>query len=246
MASSVPGGCHVPDVHVAPQIPLALVRLTARRRLRGRVRYRTSIRRRRWLLSVIRMTRANDEAAGAARGFVSPFTQVDDTSADIRQELGDYLDRLAILPGIQRVRRTARAALDLRSGQHLLDAGCGAGEEARELARLVGPAGAVTPIDLSSDLGPPRGGAARAAVCDTTSVTSPRSPFLTRRSTACGRNVCSSTWRIQTRPSPNSSGDRPRRPGVLDRHRLGALPCGWHARGCLQRAAAARAGTERH
>lgn len=98
------------------------------------------------------MSRANDEIAGTAPRFVSPFTQVDDTPAEIRQELGDYLDRLAALPGIQRVRRTARAALDVRSGQRLLDAGCGAGEEARELARLVGPDGAVTAIDLSSDL----------------------------------------------------------------------------------------------
>lgn len=84
--------------------------------------------------------------------FVSPFTQVDATPAGIRQELTDYLDRLAALPGIQRVRRTARAALDVRSGQRLLDAGCGAGEEARELASLAGPDGAVTAIDLSGDL----------------------------------------------------------------------------------------------
>jgi SAM-dependent methyltransferase len=54
--------------------------------------------------------------------FVSPFTQVDDTPADIRQELADFLDRLAAPPGIQQVRRTARAALDVHSGQRLLDA----------------------------------------------------------------------------------------------------------------------------
>jgi ubiquinone/menaquinone biosynthesis C-methylase UbiE len=35
-------------------------------------------------------------------------------------------------------------------GQRLLGAGCGAGEEARELARLVGPDEQVTAIDLSA------------------------------------------------------------------------------------------------
>ena len=122
----------------------------------GRSRCRTLIRRRRRLLNVTRMSRANDAIAdGTALNdtrFVSPFTQVDDTPADIRQELADYLDRLAALPGIQRVRRVARAALDIHAGQRLLDAGCGAGEEARELARLTGPDGEVTAIDLSSDL----------------------------------------------------------------------------------------------
>jgi len=77
---------------------------------------------------------------------------VDATPAEIKQELTAALDRLAALSGIQRVRRAARAALDVRGGQRLLDAGCGAGEEARELARLVGADGAVTAIDLSTDL----------------------------------------------------------------------------------------------
>jgi SAM-dependent methyltransferase len=62
----------------------------------------------------------------------------------------DLLDRLAALPSIQRVRGVARAALDVRPGQRLLDAGCGAGEEARELARLAGPDGEVTGVDLSA------------------------------------------------------------------------------------------------
>jgi ubiquinone/menaquinone biosynthesis C-methylase UbiE len=83
--------------------------------------------------------------------FVS-FSQVDSESSDTRQTMVGYLDGLAALPGIQRVRQVARAALDIRPGQRLLDAGCGVGEEARELARLAGPDGEVRAIDLSGDL----------------------------------------------------------------------------------------------
>lgn len=79
----------------------------------------------------------------------SAFAQVDEVPADLQVLMVDYLERLAALPGIQRVRRVARAALGVHGGQQLLDAGCGLGEEARELARLVGPAGEVTAVDLS-------------------------------------------------------------------------------------------------
>ena len=70
--------------------------------------------------------------------------------ADIQTRMLDFLDRLAALRGIQRVREIARTAMDIRAGQHVLDAGCGAGEEARVLARLASPGGQVTAIDLSS------------------------------------------------------------------------------------------------
>ena len=72
--------------------------------------------------------------------------------ADTQTMIIDVLDGLAALRGIQRVREIARLALDVRAGQLLLDAGCGAGEEARVLARLVGPGGQVTAIDRSSAL----------------------------------------------------------------------------------------------
>ncbi|MGH3165458.1 MAG: methyltransferase domain-containing protein [Trebonia sp.] len=57
---------------------------------------------------------------------------------------------MAALDAIQLVREIARTAMDVRAGQHVLDAGCGAGEEARVLARLVSPSGQVTATDLSS------------------------------------------------------------------------------------------------
>jgi ubiquinone/menaquinone biosynthesis C-methylase UbiE len=78
------------------------------------------------------------------------FSDVDQTGA--QDAVLDVLDRLAALPQIQHVRRVARTALDVRPGQRLLDAGCGGGEVARELARLVGPEGEVTAVDLSAGL----------------------------------------------------------------------------------------------
>ena len=80
------------------------------------------------------------------------FALVDRTPADVQAMMLSVLDRLADLRGIQRVREIGRAALDIRRGQRLLDAGCGVGEEARVLARLAGPDGEVTAIDLSTAL----------------------------------------------------------------------------------------------
>jgi ubiquinone/menaquinone biosynthesis C-methylase UbiE len=75
---------------------------------------------------------------------------VDKSQAVFRAAALDALDRLAALPGIRRVRQVAREALAVGPGRRILDAGCGLGEEARELARLVGPDGEVTAIDLST------------------------------------------------------------------------------------------------
>lgn len=78
------------------------------------------------------------------------FGAVDAARADTRAALVNYLERLAAVPAIQRIRQVARSAMHIGDGDRLLDAGCGLGEEARELARLVGAAGEVTALDLSS------------------------------------------------------------------------------------------------
>ncbi|MGH3165670.1 MAG: methyltransferase domain-containing protein, partial [Trebonia sp.] len=80
------------------------------------------------------------------------FTKVDAIPAGTVAALVEVLDQTAALPPIQRIRQLARAAMDIRDGARLLDAGCGLGEEARELARLAGAKGAVTGIDLSKVL----------------------------------------------------------------------------------------------
>jgi SAM-dependent methyltransferase len=145
--------------------------------------------------------------------FVSPFTQVDATPTDIKQELTAALDRLATLPGIQRVRRTARAALDIRGGQRLLDAGCGAGEEARELARLAGPDGEVTAIDLSSELVPAarqrdEGSGVRYAVGDITALDFPDATFDGVRTELRGRLVRARLTAVTAEPVAIPISDR--------------------------------------
>jgi len=44
------------------------------------------------------------------------------------------------------------ASLDVHEGLHVLDAGCGLGDTARLIARLVGPAGSVTGVDNSATM----------------------------------------------------------------------------------------------
>jgi len=55
-------------------------------------------------------------------------------------------------PLLEPVVRSAIQALQLPSGSRGLDAGCGIGLQALLLAEIVGPAGHVTGLDLSSEL----------------------------------------------------------------------------------------------
>lgn len=61
----------------------------------------------------------------------------------------EYLDRVAELPEIRRWHAMAIEMMALQPGMHVLDAGCGVGGVARELAAHVGPRGKVTAVDVS-------------------------------------------------------------------------------------------------
>jgi SAM-dependent methyltransferase len=78
------------------------------------------------------------------------FADVDRQTAARQAMVIGVLDRLATTPIIRAVREIARKGLAPRPGDRLLDAGSGAGEEARELAGMVGPDGEVTAMDFSS------------------------------------------------------------------------------------------------
>ncbi|SDZ09805.1 Methyltransferase domain-containing protein [Micromonospora pattaloongensis] len=80
----------------------------------------------------------------------SPFAQLDRLPPEVLAGLIAALDALAAQPEIQRVRRAAQTALLPLPGQRLLDAGCGAGEVARQLAALVAPTGEVVAADFSA------------------------------------------------------------------------------------------------
>jgi SAM-dependent methyltransferase len=79
----------------------------------------------------------------------SPFADIDRRPPEFAALMLAALQAMAVNPEIQRVRRVARQALRPRPTQRLLDAGCGAGEVARELACDVAP-GRVVALDLSA------------------------------------------------------------------------------------------------
>jgi SAM-dependent methyltransferase len=80
----------------------------------------------------------------------SPFATLDTLPPAMHAMLLGALEGMAAHPEMRRVRRTAHDALRPAPGQRLLDAGCGLGEVARELAIDVGPGGEVVALDLSA------------------------------------------------------------------------------------------------
>lgn len=74
------------------------------------------------------------------------FAKVDQTDAD------DFIDRLDRMHRVEDVRAyKVRSFRELRlfPGARVADIGCGAGDDAAQLARIVGPSGSVTGIDAS-------------------------------------------------------------------------------------------------
>jgi SAM-dependent methyltransferase len=80
----------------------------------------------------------------------TPFATIDDMPPPMRAMIFEALERMAADPQMRRVRAAAQRALDPRPGQRLLDAGCGMGEVARELAPAVAPGGQVVGVDASA------------------------------------------------------------------------------------------------
>ncbi len=62
------------------------------------------------------------------------------------------MDRVRASELGRRYKARALAFLDAKPGQRVLDVGCGPGDDAREIAQLLGPSGAVTGIDLDEDM----------------------------------------------------------------------------------------------
>jgi ubiquinone/menaquinone biosynthesis C-methylase UbiE len=60
------------------------------------------------------------------------------------------LDRIEGVADVQALRKDLVSRLEIRSGQSVLDLGCGTGDHTRELAALVAPGGRAVGVDFSS------------------------------------------------------------------------------------------------
>ena len=78
------------------------------------------------------------------------FARVD--QSELAFQLMRYLESVAGLPEVRAWRALALDLIALTPGMRVLDAGCGLGEVAREMAALVQPDGEVAAIDLSRQM----------------------------------------------------------------------------------------------
>jgi ubiquinone/menaquinone biosynthesis C-methylase UbiE len=81
---------------------------------------------------------------------VTHFTAVDHTTDP--SFFQHFLDEANKIPGVAGWKRIILDALCLRPGMSVLDAGCGMGHDAIEVAALVQPGGSVTGVDFSESL----------------------------------------------------------------------------------------------
>jgi ubiquinone/menaquinone biosynthesis C-methylase UbiE len=79
---------------------------------------------------------------------ITRWTAVDETPAP--RAFIEYLDAVGSLIGIQRIKQQTFDRLKAGEGDHLLDVGCGAGDDVRALAELVGYTGRVVGFDVSA------------------------------------------------------------------------------------------------
>jgi len=83
---------------------------------------------------------------------VPTFTDVDASTDEARAVAVAALDVQAQLPHVQRLRAWLMEQLEPRPGMHVLDVGCGTGEDVRGLAVTVAPAGSATGVDPSATM----------------------------------------------------------------------------------------------
>lgn len=86
----------------------------------------------------------------ASQPHIAAFSQVDHTP-DAAFFLR-FVDDANALEPVRACKQRMLALLQVTAGQQLLDVGCGAGDDARELARLVGGAGRVVGVDSSAEM----------------------------------------------------------------------------------------------
>src|ERR1700694_4537807 len=78
------------------------------------------------------------------------FKNVDQTADP--HDLVSYLDQVTGLEAAQAYKRQSFALMGVQPGHAVLDVGCGAGDDLRQLAELVGPSGRVVGVDNSETM----------------------------------------------------------------------------------------------
>ena len=78
------------------------------------------------------------------------FDRVDGTSDP--DDFVRYLDTTRATPFFREVKRRSFTVLDPRPGMHVLDVGCGTGDDVLALARAVGPTGRAVGVDASATM----------------------------------------------------------------------------------------------
>jgi ubiquinone/menaquinone biosynthesis C-methylase UbiE len=63
-----------------------------------------------------------------------------------------YLDTVTTLETVRRIKQRTYDLLQVREGHHLLDIGCGLGDDVRALAQQVGTSGRVVGVDSSETM----------------------------------------------------------------------------------------------
>jgi SAM-dependent methyltransferase len=88
--------------------------------------------------------------ADAQAGLAAGFRDVD--AAAGAAPFVAYLDTVGSTAAARAYRRRILDALELAAGDHVLDVGCGTGDEVRAMARVVGASGRAVGVDLSEAL----------------------------------------------------------------------------------------------
>lgn len=81
-----------------------------------------------------------------------PIKQWTDIDSKDASRFQSYLSQVSALDGVKRYKQQTFSALEISSGHHILDVGCGNGDDVRSLARLVGDEGLVVGVEKSEEL----------------------------------------------------------------------------------------------
>jgi SAM-dependent methyltransferase len=133
---------------------------------------------------------------------VERFTRVDATADP--NFFVRFVDAANEMASVQACKRRMEAMLQPRVGQRILDLGCGTGDDARALARLVAPGGRVVGVDNSEVMLAEARRRAMGLVCHSSTAWATLSGWIcpTTRSMALARSGPSCIWRRPSARSP--------------------------------------------